>query len=309
MSPPQDDVAFLAAGRRSRTFDGRETLLDSGEARREVHLLTGGLARLFAETPFGPHLVGDIPSPFVFDLRHAVGGGEGVCRAVPAAGAAGFALPSGEARELLFDTGGAGCAFRRVALASLTASLREAITSLSRFFEAPPGTGVVAAGPGTPPPSEEHPVDPEHAGALFDAAGLDPVILPALGLVARTLLPGATLAAAGTRGEEAFLVAEGRLRVSVEIPGAGEEALAILRPGEIAGEMSLVDDAPRSADLHAHNGPATVYVLSRDVFRRLMETGDPQGAPLLAGIAVILARRLEQALKKTAGFRILSGPI
>jgi hypothetical protein len=52
-----------------------------------------------------------------------------------------------------------------------------------------------------------------------------------------------------------------------------------------------------------------VYVLSRDVFRRLMETGDPQGAPLLAGLAVILARRLEEAIKKTAGFRILSGPI
>jgi len=73
--------------------------------------------------------------------------------------------------------------------------------------------------------------------------------------------------------------------------------------------MSLVDDAPRSADLYAHNGPAVVYVLSRDVFRRLLESGDPQGAPLLAGIAVVLARRLEEALKKSAGFRILSGPI
>ena len=309
MVPPPDDVALLAAGRRFRLFDGREPLLDSGEARREVHVVTAGKTRLFAETPFGPHPVGDVPPPFVFDLRHAVGGGDGVCRAVPAAGAAGIVIPSGEVREMLFDSRGAGSAFRRVALASLTASLREAIASLSRFFEAPPGHDGLRAGRNATTPAEEHPVDPEHAGALFDAAGLDPAILPALGLVARRLLPGATLAAAGTRGEEAFLVAEGRLRVSVEIPGAGEEALAILRPGEIAGEMSLVDDAPRSADLHAHNGPATVYVLSRDVFRHLMESGDPQGAPLLAGIAVILARRLEQTLKKTAGFRILSGPI
>jgi CRP-like cAMP-binding protein len=308
MGSPLDDLAVLAARRPLRRFDGREELLDSGDARRHVHVVTEGRARLFAETPFGAHLVGEVPPPFVFDLRHAVGGGEGVCRAVPDAGASAFVLPSGEARELLFDAGAAGGAFRRILLASLTTSLREAIASLSRFFDAPPGSAV-PEGRRASAPAEERPVDPEHAGALFDAAGLDPAILPALGLVARTLLPGATLAAAGTPGEEAFLVAEGRLRVSVEIPGAGEEALAILRPGEIAGEMSLVDDAPRSADLHAHNGPAMVYVLSREVFRRLMETGDPQGAPLLAGLAVILARRLEEAIRKTAGFRILSGPI
>src|SRR5512143_2039442 len=180
MSPPSDDVARLAAGRRSRTFDGREALLDSGLARREVHLLTGGRTRLFAETPFGPHPVGDIPSPFVFDLRHAVGGAEGVCRAIPEAGAGAFVFGADEARGLLFDAGPAGGAFRRVVLASLTTSLREAIASLSRFFD-PPAGPVAAAGPEPPPPTEEHPVDPSHAGALLDAAGLDPALLPALG--------------------------------------------------------------------------------------------------------------------------------
>jgi CRP-like cAMP-binding protein len=122
-------------------------------------------------------------------------------------------------------------------------------------------------------------------------------------------MPGATLFPAGSAGHESAIVAKGRLRVSVMIPGAGEEALAILGPGEIVGEMSLVDDAPRSASVFAHNGPATVYVLSRDVFRRLLDTGDEKGASLLSGIAVVLARRLEEALRKAAGFRILSGPI
>ena len=126
--------------------------------------------------------------------------------------------------------------------------------------------------------------------------------------VARTVLPGAALLAAGERGEEAFLVAEGRLRVSLEIAG-GEEALAILGRGEIAGEMALVDDAPRSADVFAHGGPAVVYVLTRAVFRELLASGAPEGAALLAGIALVLTRRLEDAIRKAAGFRILSGPI
>jgi hypothetical protein len=196
-----------------------------------------------------------------------------------------------------------------LALGSLTAALRAANGSLAGFFDPPAGEAADAEEPATPPPVQEYPVDLEHAGALFDAAGLDPAILPSLGLVARTLMPGATLFAAGSVGEESAIVAEGRLRVSVTIPGAGEEALAILGPGEIVGEMSLVDDAPRSASVFAHNGPATVYVLSRDVFRRLIDSGDPKGAPLLAGIAIVLARRLEEALRKAAGFRILSGPI
>jgi hypothetical protein len=45
------------------------------------------------------------------------------------------------------------------------------------------------------------------------------------------------------------------------------------------------------------------------VFRELLASGSPQGAPLLAGIALVLARRLEEAIRKAAGFRILAGPI
>ncbi len=114
---------------------------------------------------------------------------------------------------------------------------------------------------------------------------------------------------AGDPGHEAYLLVEGRLRVSLDIAGAGEEALAILKPGEIVGEMPLVDAGPRSADVYAHGGPAVVYVLTRKVFQRLLESGAPEGAPLLGGLTLLLARRLEDAIRKAAGFRILAGPI
>ena len=151
-------------------------------------------------------------------------------------------------------------------------------------------------------------VDPARVHDLFDAAGLDTASLPLLGLTARTVPSGAALLHAGEAGDEAYLVAEGRLRVSIRIPGVGQEALAFLGPGEIVGEMALVDDAPRSADVVAHEGNALVYALSREAFRRLVESGAPEGAGLLGGIVVVLSRRFEEVVQKAATFRVLSGP-
>jgi CRP/FNR family cyclic AMP-dependent transcriptional regulator len=303
-----DDVSLLAAGRPLTRLERGMTLRDSGTGRTTLHLVLSGGLRLAAETPFGPHAVGELPAPALFDLRSAVGGGGDVCRAEPLAGSSALEIPAGEARRLLFSPAPDGAAFRRIALFSLTTALRTTIASLSAFFD-PPAADPPAGSPAPPAPAEGAPVDPEQAGALLDAAGLDPSLLPRLGLVARTVPPGAVLFAEGGPGGEAAIVAEGRLRVSVKIPGAGEEALAFLGPGEVVGEMSLVDDAPRSASVFSHGGPSTVYVLSRDVFRHLVDSGEPEGAPLLAGIAIALARRLEEALRKAAGFRILSGPI
>jgi len=152
------------------------------------------------------------------------------------------------------------------------------------------------------------PADPRRVHELFDAAGLDPTSLPDLGLTERRLSSGSRLLSAGDAGVEAYVVAEGRLRVSMRIPGVGEEALAFLGPGEVVGEMALVDDAPRSADVVAQDGPVSVFALPREVFRRLVAEGTPEGAPLLGGIVVALVRRFEESMRKAATFRVLAGP-
>jgi CRP-like cAMP-binding protein len=97
------------------------------------------------------------------------------------------------------------------------------------------------------------------------------------------------------------------VRVSVQIPNAGEEALGICGPGEFVGEMALVDLATRSADLTAHDGPCSVFVLSRDVFRRLLNEPPLGSAPLLAGIGMALSLRLESAIERSVSFYVMSG--
>ncbi|MBT8496048.1 MAG: cyclic nucleotide-binding domain-containing protein, partial [Deltaproteobacteria bacterium] len=56
----------------------------------------------------------------------------------------------------------------------------------------------------------------------------------------------------GDAGKKFYLILEGAIRISRTVPGMGEEALAVLKAGNYFGEMSLIDDAPRSAGAIAH---------------------------------------------------------
>ena len=79
------------------------------------------------------------------------------------------------------------------------------------------------------------------------------------------------------------------MRISRQISG-GEEAFAILSPGEIFGEMALLDPGSgRSADAVAHED-AVVLELSRDRFEAL-EAADPEGCAELSRLLCRLAAR------------------
>src|SRR5665811_2631580 len=43
----------------------------------------------------------------------------------------------------------------------------------------------------------------------------------------------------GESGNRLYLICEGEVRISRDVPGSGEEALAILKPGALFGEMAL----------------------------------------------------------------------
>ncbi len=301
-----EDARLLAACRPS-WFHEEEAIVDDVPAGgAQALLLVDGAALLSAVTPFGPHDAVLLQSPAILNLPLALAGARGISVHRLAEGSETVSFPVEEARALAFGTVPDGPPFRRIALATLSAAVRGANASLSRFFEP------LAAPPRAPARKwdvpRDVPLDDGRARDLFDAVGLDPSVLPTLGLTARFVPSGGRLLSAGEVGEEAFFVAEGRLLVTILIPGAGREALGFAGPGEIVGEMALVDDAPRSADVTAHGGPALVYALSRRVFRSLLDSGHPAGASLLGGIAAALCRRLDEALRKGAGFRLLAGP-
>ena len=69
-----------------------------------------------------------------------------------------------------------------------------------------------------------------------------------------------------------FVIAQGRVKVALFGENGRELTLSELKPGDFFGEMSLLDNRPRSANVVAIDD-ATLLVLTRDAF-----IGAPEGA-------------------------------
>jgi CRP/FNR family transcriptional regulator, cyclic AMP receptor protein len=66
-----------------------------------------------------------------------------------------------------------------------------------------------------------------------------------------SLAASRTLFVAGDDGDGCYRVEEGLLKASVSVATGGERILAILGPGSVVGELSMIDSAPRSASVTA----------------------------------------------------------
>lgn len=93
------------------------------------------------------------------------------------------------------------------------------------------------------------PVSPPES--LLD--GLPAELSQALFVDAHTMsvAAGQPLFSAGDKGDGCYRVDKGLLKASVADPGGGERILAVLGPGSVVGELSMIDDAPRSASVTA----------------------------------------------------------
>jgi len=103
----------------------------------------------------------------------------------------------------------------------------------------------------------------------------------------------------GDVGDKFYLVLEGAVRVSRQVPGMGEEALAVVRPGSGFGEMALIDDSPRSADVLAHESCRLFAVKKQDLEDLLFVDRDLAHDFLWKMVRLLSARLRETTDKMT----------
>src|SRR5688572_31388234 len=101
-------------------------------------------------------------------------------------------------------------------------------------------------------------------------------------------------------GDSLFVVRQGRVKVVLIGEDGREVILGVLGVGEHFGELSLIDDQPRSAHVISMED-ATLLVLRRDDFRRRV-----QETPEVAwSLLIELSRRLRRADGKIGGLVLL----
>jgi len=109
----------------------------------------------------------------------------------------------------------------------------------------------------------------------------------------------------GEHGNRLYLICEGEVRISRDVPGMGEEALAVLGPGQMFGEMALLDESPRSADARVHER-CQLLAIPKDGFDDLLFLHKDLAYEVLWSIVRMLLGRLRETNNKLT-FLSISG--
>jgi len=110
----------------------------------------------------------------------------------------------------------------------------------------------------------------------------------------------------GDKGDKFYVIVTGAVRISQAISGAGEEALTILGKGDYFGEMALIDDSPRSADVIVHEN-SDFLVISKKDFDELLFFDKEIAYKMLWAFVRTLSRRLRDTNDKIKALLHMAG--
>jgi CRP/FNR family transcriptional regulator, cyclic AMP receptor protein len=110
-----------------------------------------------------------------------------------------------------------------------------------------------------------------------------------------------TLFVAGDEGDGCYRVEEGLLKASIGAPASGERILAILGPGSVVGELSMIDGGPRSASVTALRDSKLSFI-----GRTAFEAFGQSRPDLYRHLATLLARRLRDTDEALVATNFLS---
>lgn len=110
---------------------------------------------------------------------------------------------------------------------------------------------------------------------------------------ARKGAPGDVLFRQGDVGSTMMFIENGQLAAVVRQPSGSDLEVARFGPGEVVGEMALLDPAPRSATVTAVKA-TLVYEFSREALGRLRVAAPRAAAGLVRAVIRDVTRRLRE---------------
>lgn len=113
-------------------------------------------------------------------------------------------------------------------------------------------------------------------------------------LFEKTYTEGSTLFVEGMSGEILYLVRRGSVDILKKTPNGEEKTLARLKPGEFLGEMSLVENQPRSATAKVAEESA-LLVMTKKSFQSMLEKYPAMSVKILLEFLKTANQRLRLA--------------
>lgn len=283
-----------------------QQILKEGEASSDVYLIDTGKVEIRRNTPYGSYTLAHLGTGQVF----------GETSFIDQQARSGDAVLAEDSVLLRLD---------RAALAmtsemdqrfhmtmywalwkSMSQKLRSTNRSLAEFFSSkPPQRAEVASD--TPGPSKVH-VAIHDKRNLFREQKLSQLEINFLATLSKEkkYAAGDYIFRTGEPGNEMFIILEGRVMISMEIIGSGEEALAFLERGDYFGEMALIDQMPRSADAKAGDDGAVVLSISGDVLEGILDIQKMSSVKLLLTLCGLVAKRLREIDDKLVNWFIFN---
>ena len=111
-----------------------------------------------------------------------------------------------------------------------------------------------------------------------------------------SLLPNAVVFKKGEAGDAMFLVLQGEVRARVMVSGR-ETTLATLGVGECVGELAVIDESPRSADVVA-NVESILLKISASALKKLFGEAPALAAPFLLALSKTITGRIRATTKR-----------
>jgi CRP/FNR family transcriptional regulator, cyclic AMP receptor protein len=153
---------------------------------------------------------------------------------------------------------------------------------------------------------------PPNAAAAADALGVQPGSLRRIKMLADVdekllasllpylevvkVLPSGAVVSKGDHGDALFMLLEGEVRARVMI-GGRETTLAVMGVGECFGELAVVDQGPRSADVIA-NQPSVLIKVSEAALKKMFAEAPALAAPFTFALTRVIAQRVRVLTKR-----------
>ena len=115
--------------------------------------------------------------------------------------------------------------------------------------------------------------------------------------------PRETIFKEGEKGDYVCFVTEGSLDVLKKNEKGREVVIASLGRGRSIGEMSVIDDFPRSATVKARV-KTTLIILTRKGFEQVLEQHSQIGVKILKGISRLLSMNLRKTSSRLADYML-----